>query len=290
MNFKNLTLPNNLEKFFLTFQSNLRRAEELNTKGSATFGVTKFMDLSPEEFRAIYLMNREEKKIAGTVEPKIDSDSLPSTFDWRTKSAVTAVKNQAQCGSCWAFSATETIESYWFLQTGKALTNFSPQQIVDCDTDCYGCDGGWTQNAFNYVISAGGIDTESSYPYAGQDETCQSSSGTIGGKISAWAYVTEDEDETQMQNFLVQNGPLSVCVDAESWQYYTGGVITPDQCGDSVDHCVVVTGYSPQTGVTAWNVRNSWGTDWGMEGYLYVQLGSNVCAIASTVTAVTASK
>jgi len=272
---------------FQVFSDNLNLVAELQARetGSARYGPTQFMDLTPEEFRANYLMPKELnsnfKVDSSKVMKPLTPVALPDSFDWRDKGAVTKVYDQGQCGSCWAFSATETIESYHFL-AGHPLISLSPQQIVDCDTDSYGCNGGWTQNAFNYVISAGGQDTLASYPYNAVDGTCAYSPSNVGAKVNSWAYITQNDDENAMQQAIYQKGPLSICVDASSWQFYNGGVIS--SCGTQVDHCVLLTGFSTQSGTPAWNVRNSWGTSWGLSGYLYVARGNNVCAIGSCVT------
>jgi len=276
---------------FNVFTENLNRASSLQSSetGSAIYGVTKFMDLTPEEFASNYLLPKELFKNFQVDPAKVmapaKSVAVPTNFDWRDKKAVTAVYDQGQCGSCWAFSAMETIESYHFL-AGKSLISLSAQQIVDCDTDCYGCNGGWTQNAFNYVEKAGGIDTLGSYPYTAETGSCNFKPNSIGAKVVSWNYVTQTDDENAMLQAAYQTGPLSICVDASSWQYYQGGVI--QSCGQQVDHCVQLTGFSTQSGINAWNVRNSWGTDWGLSGYLYVGRGNNVCAIGSCVTYVKA--
>jgi len=275
------------------FVKNLKRADNLNAhkENRARWGVTQFMDLSPAEFRNTYLMNETKLALLGkpknaAVFPKAPPRS-PMDFDWSSKGAVTPVKNQEQCGSCWAFSAAETVESAWFI-AGNALTLLSEQQIVDCDTTCYGCDGGWTYLAFQYLIQTGGDDTEASYPYnAVTDPTCQFNSQTIGATISSWAYVTQNCDETQMANFLYSTQPISVCVDAETWQYYQGGIVTAANCGTSIDHCVQITGVITEDGCQVWNVRNSWGATWGENGYLWVQMNTNACAIAEVATGVT---
>lgn len=276
------------------FSANLRHAEQLQQAetGTATYGVTPFMDLSPKEFRAKYLMPKElaDNTVfpnGSVVELPDPLPEIPTSFDWRDASpaVITPVYNQEQCGSCWAFSATETIESFWAL-AGNTLTSLSMQQIVDCDTTAYGCNGGWTYLAYQYVEQAGGIDTYSSYPYRGVNGRCAFKSADVAAKISGWSYVTKTKDETAMATFLATTGPISVCVDASSWQYYTGGILK--NCGQQIDHCVQATGYSVDGSTPYWIVRNSWGTSWGQQGYLYVYRGSDTCAIAQMPTSVTA--
>lgn len=197
---------------------------------------------------------------------------------------VTPVKDQGQCGSCWDFSATETMESVWAI-AGNKLTQLSEQQTLDCDSTDYGCDGGWPYNAYAYIISAGGVETEADYPYEAVGGTCNFQSNEVAAKFSSWKYVIQDKDETKMQTYVYENSPVSVCVDAEIWQTYTSGVITQaSDCGTSIDHCVQVTGWQQMDGMAVWNVRNSWNTDWGVNGYIYVQIGSDNCAIAEVVT------
>jgi len=278
---------------YKVFMANLARAEQLTTESkTATFGVTKFSDLSPAEFKAKYLMNvtfdKNALPDAPVWTPPVQVQQLPTSFDWRTsgKNVVSPVKNQEQCGSCWAFSATETIESVT-AANGKGLPILSEQQIVDCDTTDDGCDGGWPYNAYQYIISAGGQDTESTYPYTAEDGTCAFNPSNVAAKISGWKYVTKNENENHMQTYVYQNSPISICVDAEVWQTYTSGVITGN-CGQSIDHCVQITGWGVYGGVNAWNIRNSWGADWGNSGYIYVAIGGDHCALAQVVTVPTA--
>jgi C1A family cysteine protease len=136
------------------------------------------------------------------------------------------------------------------------------------------------------VISAGGLDSLSEYNYTGQDGNCEFNPSNIVAKISGWEYVTQDNDEAQMAAYLYKKAPLSICVDAESWQDYTSGIIRKgDGCGDSLDHCVMATGFDiAADGTPYWIVRNSWGEDWGMGGYLFVERGQNVCGISDEVT------
>jgi len=267
---------------FGVFKDALKRIDELNAKkDGATYGVTQFADMTKKEFEDNYLMKNLPPLARGRVAAKVNL-TAPQTFDWRNHgNVVTPVYNQGQCGSCWAFSATENIESRWAL-AGNALTELSMQQIVDCDTTDSGCDGGWPYNAYAYVISAGGMDPLADYPYTAEDGTCAFNPSEVVAKLSNWEYVTQSQDESAMVNYLVSNGPLSVCVDASSWSYYTGGVYPASSCGTSIDHCVNAVGYNLNSGY--WLIRNSWGQSWGISGYMQLQYGQDACAVAQVVT------
>jgi C1A family cysteine protease len=275
------------EEFFSRFQifkQNLKIIADKNAKYNpmTTYAVNKFADLSKEEFKHKYLMTNLPPYEPNA--PFLEANSsivAPTTFDWRTKGATTPVKDQGQCGSCWAFSATENIESVWQI-AGNNLPTLGPQQIVDCDKANYGCSGGWPYVAFQYVTKAGGQDTEASYPYTARDGTCKFKTNTIGAKINNYKQI--GKDETQMQQLLTTTSPFSVCVDAEEWSFYSGGIITPDQCGRSVDHCVQLIGYDATTAPGYWICRNSWGTDWGLSGFINLQIGGDTCLIADYVT------
>jgi len=174
------------------------------------------------------------------------------------------------------FSITENIESMWAI-AGNTLRRLSMQQVVDCDTSDDGCGGGDPPTAYQYVMSAGGLEAYVDYPYTGENGYCQFNSGDVVAKISGWNYATQSGNENNMASYLVSNGPLSICVDAESWQYYNGGIIVKgDGCGTSLDHCVMAVGFDTTGSTPYWIVRNSWGTDWGMNGYLYVEMGQDV--------------
>jgi len=210
--------------------------------------------------------------------------AAPASFDWRDRAGVvTPVYNQGQCGSCWAFSATENIESQWALG-GHRLTSLSMQQIVDCDRLDYGCNGGWPYHAYEYVHAAGGQDTYASYPYTAENGPCRFKKDHVDAKLRSWTYVTRDKSEPEMVDYLVAHGPLSVCVDASSWMYYTGGIFMATSCAREIDHCVEVIGYHLEKGTPYWILRNSWGTDWGVAGYMYLEYGRDSCAVAQVVT------
>jgi len=280
---------------FTIFKDNLRRSEALNAKPkqTAVFGVTKFSDLSPEEFRDMYLISNLTEttrpllaKAQKWSAPKnVKVDPYPTEFDWGSKGVVTPVYNQLQCGSCWAFSTAESIESMWAI-AGNGLIQLSMQQIVDCDTNDGGCSGGNPPTAYQYVMDAGGLETYADYPYVGVQTECQFNPSDIAAKISTWQWITEEDNEAAMQSFVYTTGPPSICVDATIWQTYSSGVITQDSgCGTRLDHCVQLTGWSQMSGYNVWNVRNSWGSDWAAYGgYIYLEMGYDVCGIGQEVT------
>jgi len=254
-----------------------RVAQKMKSQTRTLFGLTKFADMSPKEFKEKILMqtlhSNYKRKVTGNPNPV-------GPIDWVARGMTTAVKNQLQCGSCWTFSATETIESVNLI-AGKISrsTLLAPQEIVDCDTGGGGCSGGWPSQAMDFIISAGGQDTEASYPYTGEDGTCESSQGTIGATISSVIPVSQSE---QVMYNALRIMPLSICADAGPWQDYTGGILDADQCGTEIDHAIQLTGYSPSQG-GYWIVRNSWGVDWGMNGFIWLQYGQDTCGITSYV-------
>jgi len=221
------------------------------------------------------------------------NEAPPDKFDWRDKGGVTAVKDQQQCGSCWAFSATENIESVWMLKNGRNVTNMvplSPQQIVDCDESDGGCNGGNPPTAYQYVIDAKGMDTNADYPYTAKDGSCNFNAQKVYAKITNWAYACNYWQEDILRASLVQNGAPSICVDAANWQDYVGGVMTGLECAwvNVLDHCVQAVGYDLTSSAPFWIVRNSWGTDWGEKGYIRLQYGDNACGLTNEASSAVA--
>jgi C1A family cysteine protease len=265
------------------FAENLERVNEQNRQhiligGEAVFGVTQFSDLTPEEFRSMYLTYIPSNVTLPRA--NIELDGAPATVvDWRTKGAVTDVKDQGQCGSCWAFSATEAIESYSFLHSGK-LVSLSPQQITSCDKRDGGCNGGNTETAYAYVVSAGGIETSADYPYTsggGSTGMCRFDSSKVAVKVAGYKSVARGESNLKA---ALNNGPVSVCLAADAFQSYRGGILK--SCPGQVDHCVQAVGYDDSQNY--WIVRNSWARSWGEQGYIRIATGSDLCHISDDVT------
>jgi len=193
---------------------------------------------------------------------------------------VTPVKDQGQCGSCWAFSVTENIESMYCIKNQMDCTSFpplSPQEIVDCDTSDDGCNGGDPPTAYQFIIQEGGLEDDSDYPYTAQDGTCNFQQNLVKVKITSYQSACQPGDEMTMMTNLVNWGPLSICVYAEPWQDYQGGVLMASDCQGQTDHCVQAVGYDLTQSTPFWIVRNSWGADWGENGYIRLQYGKDTC-------------
>jgi C1A family cysteine protease len=271
------------------FADNVDIIQSLNeaSNGGATYGLNEFSDLTSAEFRQLY--NGYIPAASDAVKETLDLPNVaaPDTFSWITENKVTPVKNQAQCGSCWAFSATENIESVWMIAKGltpSTMKALAPQQIVDCDKRDGGCNGGNTRTAFEYVIQAGGQDTEASYPYKAVNQACHFLPADVETKISSYKYATTTDNEDQMKTATATVSPLSICVDAAQWQNYRSGIMTSAQCGKSLDHCVQIVGYDTSAATPYWNVRNSWGANWGEKGFIRLEYGKNTCGLATEAT------
>jgi len=283
---------------FHNFVASVARIAKRNShNGKTKWGLTKFSDVSPAEFKATYLGSHPQPQTKHVPVAKAPKHLKPlDTWDWRDHGAVTAVKDQAQCGSCWAFSTIENLESMYFLNktASKGLLKIlSEQELVDCDPQSQGCGGGWTYWAWEYLIGATGDEREADYPYKAVNQQCQFVKSKVAAPVFGYNYAIPpcksgpcpSQDENMLKKQVQAVGPMSVCVNAQPWQDYQGGVVQGSDCsGDAggIDHCVQLVGFDWDQGY--WIVRNSWNTNWGDKGYIYLQTMANTCAIADVVT------
>jgi C1A family cysteine protease len=289
-------------KRFDIFRTNMRRAAELQARNPlAMFGMNAFADVSAEEFqtrhnaRAYFQRRQAEMKSAPApvytaAEVAAIEREAGDSVDWRKKGAVTAVKDQGQCGSCWSFSTTGNIEGQWFL-ANHSLVALSEQELVSCDTVDSGCNGGLMDNAFNWLVSNknGELATEASYPYVsggGSVPSCADSGRTIGAKITG--HQDLPHNETQMGTWLAKNGPIAIAVDASSWQTYMGGIMTNCE-SNQLDHGVLLVGYGVSGSTPYWIIKNSWASSWGEQGYIRVERFKDQCLITNYPTTSKAS-
>ncbi|KAI4384053.1 hypothetical protein MLD38_009824 [Melastoma candidum] len=293
------------------FARNLARAADHQLLDpTAKHGVTPFSDLSEEEFESFYTGVKggpgvipgdySEGRVGNGETVMADVGVLPESFDWREKGAVTGVKMQGICGACWAFTTTGAIEGANFVATGKLL-NLSEQQLIDCDNTCdlnektacdSGCHGGLMTNAYRYLMEAGGLQEESTYPYTAKRGECKFNQDKIAVKVANFTTIAVDEE--QIAAHLVKQGPLAVGLNAIFMQTYIGGVSCPIICGKRwVNHGVLLVGYGSK-GYSIlrlgnrpyWIMKNSWGKRWGEHGYYRLCRGQGMCGMNTMVSSV----
>ena len=270
-----------------------------NEKLSYKTGITKFSDLTYQEFAKTYLNLNYDAMAMVNFEPvsaKISNDA-PASFDWREFNRVSDVKDQGSCGSCWAFATVANLEGLYAGEKGVIKT-FSEQMLVDCDTLDSACNGGLMEYAFTWLKNNGGIMLDTDYRYTGYKSTCKSDKTKyvdmtvtgykkLGSSYSTFSPVDEDE----VKEFLVQTGPLAVALNANPLQRYTSGILdaTSAQCPTSgINHAVTLVGYGTES-VDYWLVKNSWGKSWGESGYFRIRRGNGTCGINQYITTATVS-
>lgn len=270
-----------LETRFSIFKQNLATIHSHNELHSFKLAVNQFADLTLEEFRARMGLNRVQSyqcKPFSNVQY-----AVPDSIDWREKGAVTPVKDQGQCGSCWAFSATGAVEGAWAITTGN-LVNLSEQQLVDCASGfqygSHGCNGGQMDGAFKYAINYG--QCGDNYTYTAKSGSCQKCEPVA--RITS-CYDVKSGDQLALKEAVAQQ-PVSIAIDAGTsyFQFYSEGILGGIECGTNLDHGVLIVGYGTNE-TDYWLVKNSWSTTWGENGYVRIARSSSsndpgVCGIA----------
>ena len=247
-----------------------------------TVALNKLAHLTPAEYKSLlgFRMNKAERKAQ-----ELKGFKAVDSIDWRDKGVVNAIKDQASCGSCWAFSTCQAQESVYAINYGK-LQSLSEQNLVDCVTTCEGCNGGLMTSAYDYVVSrqSGKFMLEEDYPYTGVDGTCKFDKSKGTSKCTGYVEVKE-YSETDLANKIASYGPAAIAIDASHWsfQLYSGGIYDESSCSSyNLDHGVGCVGYGSEGSKNYWIVRNSWGTSWGEDGYIrMIKDKNNQCGEAS---------
>ena len=284
---------------FEVFKSNVMTSLKESNESYQT-GITKFSDLTHQEFAKTYLNLNYDAMAMANFEPvtvKV-TNTAPTSYDWRNYGRVSAVKDQGSCGSCWAFSTVANLEGLYAAKKGTIKT-FSEQMLVDCDTSDSGCNGGLMEYAFTWLKKNGGIMYDADYAYKGTKSTCKSNASKyadfkvtgykkLGSSYSTWSCVDEDE----IKEFLYETGPLAIALNADPLQTYSSGILdlTSTKCPSSgINHAVTLVGYGATSSMDYWIVKNSWGKSWGESGYFRIRRGNGTCGVNCYITTATVS-
>lgn len=262
---------------FEIFKSNMEHIESFNgRKEKYWLGPNQFTDLTNQEFKNLYSAGfRPSASVSpatGFRHENVTVDAAAS-LDWRSKGAVTSIKDQGQCGACWAFSAVAAIESINQIKSGK-LVSLSEQELIDCDVngEDQGCGGGLMDTAFKFIVDNHGINSEANYPFVGEDGSCNTKKSSVSAvKISGFEDVPENSEAALLKAVTAQ--PVSVAIDGgdPNFQSYAGGIFT-GPCDTELDHAVTAVGYGTDAdGTKYWLVKNSWGFNWGSDGYIKME-------------------
>ncbi|KAK4797725.1 hypothetical protein SAY86_030051 [Trapa natans] len=269
------------ERRFEIFKTNVEYIDSFNREGGKPYKleVNGFADLTNEEFRASRTGYNKPGISSGDripMEPALfNGNATPASVDWRVEGAVTPVKDQGNCGCCWAFSAVAAMEGIHKIKNGT-LISLSEQELVDCDVDGldHGCEGGLMDDAFKFIINKGGLTTEADYPYTGDDGVCHmNQTSNPNPAVTITGFIDVPANSESALQLAVASQPVSVAIDAEGYnfQFYGGGVFT-GSCGTILNHGVTAVGYGTELdGTKYWMVKNSWGTDWGEDGYIRME-------------------
>ncbi|XP_021714992.1 thiol protease aleurain-like [Chenopodium quinoa] len=271
---------------FEIYRENLKLIRSSNKKAlSYKLHVNQFADWTWEEFQRHRLGAAQNCSATLKGSHKLTRAVAPQTQDWRAKGIVSPVKNQGHCGSCWTFSTTGALEAAYAQAFGKNIS-LSEQQLVDCAGafNNFGCNGGLPSQAFEYIKYNGGLDTEEAYPYTGKDGECKFSAQNVGVQVHGSVNITLGAED-ELKDAVAFVRPVSVAFEVvNGFRFYKEGVYTSTTCGSTpmdVNHAVLAVGYGVEDGVPYWIIKNSWGEDWGDNGYFKMEMGKNMCGVAT---------
>lgn len=282
---------NTIEEYmarFKIFKTNYEKMEALTVdpqrQSTHTVGITKFFDMTPQEFRNTYLnlkISLLDQLKAQSTPLEVNGEPVPESFDWREKGAVNDVKDQGSCGSCWAFSTVANLEGIYYIKNNKTVS-LSEQQLVDCDKKDSGCNGGLMEYALAFTKEKG-LGLSKDYPYKAKGGSCKNVKSALN--VTGFHFAPS-QNEDEIKEMLTKTGPLSIAINADPLQFYDSGIIDADasECDpQGLNHGVAIVGYGVENGKAYWIIRNSWGKNWGEKGYVRFALGKGVCGVNTYV-------